>query len=427
MTARPVAIIAVHSCPFSEIGGAENGGMSVYVRSLVHSLSARGVPTVVFTRKDDPAAPQELDPPDGCHLVHISAGPEQPLDKNAIFYHLPQFYREVAAYARNHGIEFRVVYSNYWLSGWVGKRLGRLWGIPWMHMAHTWGKVKDRDHPPGAARETAQRIMVEEEIVRDCNRLVAPTAQEVEDLAVLYDAARECVAIIPPGVDTEVFRPVDSTDLRRRLGIPDDQRVIVFTGRLERLKGLETLVLAMAGMVSAAPSLDLRLLVLGADSSNGQHEAGRYGGERARIQAMVDDLGLENRVDFLGTVSHDDLPLYFSLADVCCVPSYSESFGLVALEAQACGTPVVASRVGGLRQLILDGITGYTIPDHDPTDYGEAMLRILQNHELRQAMGVAGRRLAQAYSWEATAGHLLATIEEAEEDYNRAAAALLLG
>jgi D-inositol-3-phosphate glycosyltransferase len=427
MPARPVAIIAVHSCPFSEIGGAENGGMSVYVRSLVHSLSAKGVPTYVFTRRDDPAAPQELDPPDGCHLVHITAGPEQPLDKNAIFYHLPEFYREVAAYARSHEIEFRAVYSNYWLSGWVGKRLGRLWGIPWMHMAHTWGKVKDRDHPPGAAREAAQRIMVEEEIVRECNRLVAPTAQEVEDLAVLYDAARECIAIIPPGVDTELFRPVDSSELRRRLAIPAGQRVIVFTGRLERLKGLETLVMALAGMLSGPSSMDARLLVLGADSSNGLHEAGRYGGERERIQAMVGDLGLEDRVDFLGTVKHEDLPGYFSLADVCCVPSYSESFGLVALEAQACGTPVVASRVGGLRQLVLDGITGYTIPDHDPTVYGDAMLRIMENNDLRQAMGVAGRRLAQAYSWKATADKLLATLEEAEADYNRAAAALLLG
>ncbi|MHB8507583.1 MAG: glycosyltransferase [Candidatus Dormibacteria bacterium] len=420
-----MALISVHSCPYSEIGGGENGGMSVYIRSVTEAMSRRGVPTYVFTRREYVGAPQHRDMPEGCHLVHIDAGPPEPLDKNMVFEYLPEFVANVAAWARAEGIEFRVVHSHYWLSGWVGRRLGQLWGIPWLHMAHTWARVKDRDRPPGAARESPQRVGVEEEIVRDCNRLVAPTAQEVEDMAVLYGSGRECIAIIPPGVDAEVFRPTDSTRLRASLGIPQGRKVILFTGRLERLKGLETLVFALASIDAQDPDLDVELLVLGADSSNGRLEAAAHGGERARIASLAADLGVAQQVRFLGTVPHDDLPTYYSLADVCCVPSYSESFGLVAIESQACQTPVVASRVGGLRQLVLDGITGYTIARHDPGDYADALLKILRDPQLAAVMGVAGRRLAQAYGWDATADRLLDVYDEVESEYSRAAAALL--
>lgn len=423
---RPVAVLTVHSCPWSEVGGAENGGMSVYVRAVTQALADRGVPSHVYTRMEDAGAIPEADLPAGCRLIHVPAGPVAPIDKAGLFYNLPDFLRGVAAHARAEGIEYRAIHSHYWLSGWVGQRLSEMWGVPWLHMAHTWARVKDRDRPPGAAPEPLQRIAVEEEIVRTCNRLIAPTAQEVEDLAELYGAGRSCVAIVPPGVDLERFRPVDPAALRRRLGIAEADRVVLFTGRLERLKGVETLALAFAEMLRQAPALSLRLLVLGSDSGNGQAEAAAHGGERARLVALCRELGIADRVSFLGTVGHDQLPAYYSLADVCCVPSYSESFGFVAIEAQACQTPVVASRVGGLRQLVLDGISGYTIPRHDPHDYAAAMLRLLRDDSRRAVMGVAGRRVAQSYSWEATAGRLARLYDEVGADYDRAAALLLM-
>jgi D-inositol-3-phosphate glycosyltransferase len=420
-----VAVITAHACPYSEIGAAENGGMSVYVREVTEALARRDVPSVIFTRKEDPDAPDLVRFGDGTRLVHVVAGPQGPLGKDAFFYHLPEFYRGVAAWARQEDIEFRLVNSHYWLSGWAGRRLSRLWGAPWAHMAHTLARVKDRDRPAGAAAEADQRVAVELEVVRSANRLIAPTNQEVEDLALLYGADRTCVSVVPPGVDTEVFSAVDPTWLRRDLEIGDGEKVILFTGRLERLKGVEILIHALVAILDSRTARDVRLLVLGADSTNGILEAGVHGGERARLEALAVEVGVDDRVDFLGPVNHEDLPSYYSLADVCAVPSYSESFGLVAVEAEACGTPVVASRIGGLRQLVLDGITGYTVAGHEPMAWADALRRVIDDPTARSVMGPAARRLARAYSWESSADQLLAAYGQTESNYSRAAAALL--
>ena len=291
-------------------------------------------------------------------------------------------------FARAREMDFQVVHSHYWLSGWVGRRLGERWGIPWLHSAHTLARVKDRDRPQGAAPEAAHRIAVEDEIVRLCNRVISPTTQEVEDLASLYGAERGCIAVVPPGVDVDKFRRVDAGELRRKLGIGAEQRVVLFTGRLERLKGLDTLLRSIALLREQARPV--RLLVVGDDSSNGILEAGQYPGERARMEALARKLGIEDAVDFLGAVPHDALPVYYSLADVCAVPSHSESFGLVAVESQACETPVVASRVGGLRQLVFDGVTGLGVAGHDPRDYAAALWQLLGDEPCDGSWGPPG-------------------------------------
>jgi D-inositol-3-phosphate glycosyltransferase len=407
--------------------------MSVYVRAVVEALAERGQPSHVYTRMEDPASPPTVELAGGSRLIHIpiGRGSDQActnpagVDKSGVFYHLPDFLRGVIDHARTEGIEYRAIHSHYWLSGWVGERLSQRWGVPWLHMAHTLGRVKDRDRPPGAAFEPAQRIAVEDEIARACNRLVAPTAQEVEDLAILYGAGRECAAVVAPGVDLARFHPVDTAGLRHELGLAERDRVVLFTGRLERLKGVETLIRAIDEIRRRDPELPVRLLVLGSDSSNGAREAGNRGGERGRLEGLCRRLGVADRVDFLGRVGHDRLPAYYSLADLTCVPSYNESFGFVAIESLACGTPVVASRVGGLRQLVLDGISGYSIPDHDPARYADAICRLLRDDSLRAVMGAAGRRVARAYSWDATAERLLALYDEVEADYSRAAAEVL--
>jgi D-inositol-3-phosphate glycosyltransferase len=425
ITPRPltVAVITAHSCPYSEVGGAENGGMSVYIRSVTDRLARQGVRTVIFTRKEYAAAPRDLDVPPGCHLVHVSAGPEVPLDKSGLFYHLPDFYRGVSAWTRENGVEFDLVHSHYWLSGWVGRRLSQAWGIPWVHMAHTLGRVKDRDRPAGANRESDQRIAVELEIARSCNRLVAPTAREVDDLAYLYGADRSCIDAVPHGVDLDRFQPRDPAELRGRLGLAAGHQVILFTGRLERLKGVETVIRALPPLGAEAGRP--RLLVAGADSGNGVTEAGQFTGERARLEALAGELGVADQVTFLGAVDHAELPFYYSLADVCAVPSYSESFGLVALEAQACGTPVVASRVGGLADVVSDGVTGFTVPDHDPQVYAQRLGLVLTDGALRERLGRAGVAFAGQYSWDATATRLRAVYESTVQSYGRAVEAVL--
>ena len=420
---RLVAVIAAHACPYSEVGGAENGGMSVYVREVTEALARRGVRSVVFTRKEYESAPSELDVPEGCHLVHVSAGPETPLDKSGLFYHLPDFYRQVSQWARDNDSDFDLVHSHYWLSGWLGRRLGQLWGVPWVHMAHTLGRVKDRDRPEGAARESDQRIAVELEIVRSGNRLIAPTPQEVEDLAYLYGADRSCIDVVPLGVDLQRFQPRDAEPLRKRLGLAENERVILFTGRLERLKGVETAIRALPLLPAGAGPR--RLLVAGADSSNGLHEAGGFVSERARLEALTVELGVADEVTFLGAIQHQELPLYYSLADVCAVPSYSESFGLVALEAQACGTPVVASRVGGLAHVVVDGQTGFTIRAHDPAAYAARLGELLGDEPLRTRMGSSAVEHARRYTWDATAGRLLEVYSATTRSYGQAVESLL--
>ncbi|MFN2463184.1 MAG: glycosyltransferase [Candidatus Dormibacteria bacterium] len=423
MTARTVAVIAAHSCPYSEVGGAENGGMSVYVRETAAALAARGTRSVIFTRKEYAAAPSELDVPDGCHLVHVHAGPEKPLDKDGLFYHLPDFLEEVVRWTRDNGLDFDLVQTHYWLSGWLGRRLGQLWGVPWAHMAHTLGRVKDRDRPEGAARESDQRIAVELEIVRSCNRLVSPTPAEADDLAYLYGADRSCIAVVPLGADLVRFHRRDPRDLRRRLGLGDDERVILFIGRLERLKGVETLIRALRELPSSTGPR--RLLVAGADSGNGVAEAAGFSGERGRLEALANELSVHDQMTFLGAVPHAELPFYYSLADVCAVPSYSESFGLVALESQACGTPVVASRVGGLVHVVRDGVTGFTIPDHDPARYARQLGRLLDDDAIRARMGEAATRFALEFTWSATAERLDEVYAETIASYQRAAGTLL--
>jgi len=420
--ARPLAIISVHSCPFAEIGGGENGGMSVYLREVARALAARGLRSHIFTRRDDPGAPPHLDLPDGCHVVHIDAGPPKPLAKDDVFYHLPEFLHGVTEYAREEGVEFQLVHSHYWLSGWVGRRLGGLWGVPWLHTSHTLARVKDRDRPPGASPAARHRVAVEDEIVRDCNRLVSPTAQEVEDLAQLYGVERGCAAIVAPGVDPGTFAWRDPAPVRQALGIAEDAPVLLAVGRLERLKGMDTAIHALADLRGRGVAAEL--VVVGDDSGSGRAEAGGHRTEKARLLAVARDLEVDDVTHFAGSVAHDRLPEYYSLADVCVVPSYSESFGLVAIEAQACGTPVVASRVGGLRQLVIDGITGYTVARHDPHLYANAIAAILEDPERRASMSAAARQLARNYSWARTADRLVDVYAETIDSYDRAAEAV---
>ena len=297
------------------------------------------------------------------------------------------------------------------------------WGLPWFHTFHTLARVKNERAAEGAIVEPEHRIAVEQAIVRNCDRLIASSTQEADDLIRLYGAARNRLSVVAPGVDLQVFAQRSTAALRKRLGLGDAQ-VVVFAGRLERLKGAETVIRAMAHLVGdRVQSEPPILLVIGADSQNGASESRLSGGEQARLVALADSLGIGGQVRFLGSVDQPALASYLSLAAVCVVPSYSESFGLVALEAAACGTPVVAARVGGLPTIVKDGLTGFTLVSHEPAQYAERIGRLLADEELRRCFSRRSRLVATQFTWKDTVDRLVAEYTSHPEPVLRPAVA----
>ena len=380
--------------------------MNVYVRAVCEELGRRGIPTEVFTRRSSPDGPSRVRLARRSWVNQLSVGAPEDLDRSRLFDLLPDFTDAVLAGAGEQ--TYQLIQSHYWLSGWVAARLRDAWGIPWFHSFHTLARVKNERAAEGSMPEPEHRIAVEQAIVRNADRLIASSAEEADDLVRLYGAARGRISVVPPGVDLGVFGPRPTAGLRERLGLAADQKVIVFAGRLERLKGTEIVIRATALLRRELGDLAPILVIIGDDSHNGASESRSSGGERARLQTLAASLGIAAGVKFVGSLEQPELAAYLSLAEVCVVPSYSESFGLVALEAAACGTPVVAARVGGLPAVVKDGLTGFTLLSHDPAQYAERISRLLQDVELRSCFSRRSRLVAAQYTWSATVDRLAA-------------------
>ena len=338
-------------------------------------------------------------------MIYLPAG--RGLDKYSLYNEVPAFASQVLDFAEREGISYDLLFSHYWLSGEVACLLRPHLASGWAHVAHTLGLVKNRSLAAGARPEPPLRIRVEAEIAQQADLLIASTADESAELVRTYGAVPERVFVVPPGVDLSVFQPVDRDEARRKIGYGPG-RLLLFVGRLERLKGVEVAIRALA-LLRDRNHDDVRLLILGEDSKDGDE------GEKDRLKAVAADVGVRDRVDFLGSVAHHELPYFYSAADVCVMPSYSESFGLVGLEAQASGRPVVGSDVSGLRSVIRDQVSGYLIAGHDPAEYAERIGRLLEDPELAQQMGRRGRLLAQRYSWTRTADRLRELFEDVAE------------
>jgi D-inositol-3-phosphate glycosyltransferase len=317
---------------------------------------------------------------------------------------VPSFAARIAEFAADEKISYNLLYSHYWLSGEVACLLRPHLAAGWAHIAHTLGLVKNRTLAAGARPEPELRIRVEGELAQQANLLVASTPDEAHELIEGYGANPDRVYVVPPGVDLATFQPMDRADARREIGYGSG-RLLLFVGRLERLKGVEVAIRAL-GLLRDRQHDDVRLLILGEDSHEGEES------EKERLKAIASEVGVRDRVDFVGSVAHHELPYFYASADVCVMPSYSESFGLVALEAQACGCPVVASGVSGLRSVVRDEVSGYLIDEHDPAAYAERIGRLLENSELAQQMGRRGRLLAQRFSWTRTADRLEELFEQ---------------
>jgi len=384
--------------------------MNLSIRRLCEGLAERGIPSDVFIRRDDPDAPAEELICSGSRLVRLTAGPARPLEKAEILGHLPAFTSALLAHAESERREYRLVHSHYWLSGWVARRAVQRWSVPWVHSFHTLARTKSAAGLP----DDPVRAEVEAVLAQKADRLVASSTGEQRDLLRWYGTDADKVCVVPLGVDVEDFVPRPTGALRARLGL-GNRRVVLYAGRLERLKGAETLLEAVADLARRPGFEDVRTLLAGADSGDGSRQAGHPDGERGRLEALAAALGVADRAMFLGAVPHAELADLYALADVCVVPSHTESFGLVALEAQASGRPVIAAAVGGLLDIVDDGVTGWLVEGRDPHDYAERLARVLADDTLRRRMGDAARERAAQLTWSRSVDRLQALYDCVED------------
>ena len=396
---RRVAMISVHACPLAKLGGRDSGGMNVYVRELARDLCARGIEVDVFTRwreKDDPRI-QPLGP--NARVIHIASGPLGYWPKINVYEHLDEFTAKLIAEVEEQGRTYDVLHAHYWLSAKVARTLEQRWKIPTVQMFHTLGLVKREVMDEDIDGESDVRIEIEREAVRRSAAVVAASAIELGELRRFYKADPARVAVIPCGVDPEVFHPVRQADAREKLARDQCERLILFVGRIEQIKGIDVLLRAMALLFFRRPDLrsEVCLLVVG-----GALDPGDEAPETEKIlelRRLVHEHRMEANVSFVGSRDQEDLALYYAAADVCAVPSLTESFGLVALEAMACGTPVVGTRVGGLQTVITDGESGLLVPAGDYEALAEAIARVLTDARLRMHLAHGARDRAEHFTW----------------------------
>jgi len=385
-----VAILSVHTCPLAVLGGKETGGMNVYVRELARELGRMGVRADVFTRSQNPAIPRVVTITEGVRVVHLSAGPEAPMPRERIRDHLDEFVDGVEAFRIAGGFDYDLIHAHYWLSGAVGLVLRDRWSVPLVQMFHTLGHLKNGVARASADREPAVRIEEEARILGAVDRIVAATTVERTHLVKHYGADPARIAVIPCGVDTNLFLPGDQAAARAALGL-DDQLQLLYVGRLAPIKGLETLLDAMARLRATGTRVHLSIVGGDADEPLNGHEG--------ELRARLARLDLRSAVTFVGAQPQERLRAWYVAADATVLPSHYESFGMVAMEAMACGIPVVASRVGGLQTTVRDGVTGLLVPDHDPAALAGALDRLLGDPDLRFRLGREGVQWAARHRW----------------------------
>jgi len=387
-----IAVISAHTSPLAPLGYRETGGMNVYVRELSREMGRRGYLIDVFTRRAEPDGPAVIEASPNVRVVHLQAGPEGIEGRRELYTHLRDFEDDLLAFQRAEGVVYDVIHSHYWLSGLLGLRLRERWGAPLVSMFHTLGELKRRAN--GGSNEPVARIEVERRVAREADVVVCASEHEKRALVEIYGAPAERIAVVPCGVDLGRFRPLDKEMARRSLGL-NGERMILFVGRMEPLKGLDIL-LGAAAHLDDEPAF--RVLVVGGDSLPADGR-GNATDEVSHLKGLSAELGIADRVSFTGPVGHDRLPLYYNAADVCVVPSYYESFCLVALEAMACGTPVVASRVGGLSVTVRDGETGYLVSHQAPQPFAERVATLLADEDLRHSFGKTASEAASGFGW----------------------------
>jgi D-inositol-3-phosphate glycosyltransferase len=410
---KRVAVLSVHTSPLEQPGTGDAGGMNVYIVQTATRMAQRGVEVEIFTRATSSELPPVVELTPGVRVRNVAAGPFEGLGKEELPGQLCAFTAGVLrAEARHEPGYYDAIHSHYWLSGQVGWLARERWGVPLVHTAHTLAKVKNLALAEGDAPEPRMRVIGEEQVVAESDRLVANTDIEASELIKLYDAEPSKVAVVPPGVDLDRFTPGDQGAARQSLGIPQDAVVLAFVGRIQPLKAPDVLLRAAAEMLVRDPGLRPRLVVLIVGGPSGS------GTERPKaLEELAAQLRIADVVRFLPPQPGPSLAEVYRAADLVAVPSHNESFGLVALEAQACGTPVVAASVGGLPVAVNDGVSGVLVHGHEPGEWAAAITGVALPQREHLASNAVGH--ARRFSWDRTTDSLLAGYQEAADVFRR--------
>ncbi len=397
-TRQAIALISDHGDPAAEIGREEAGGQNVYVRQVGEALARLGWQVDMFTRKTNPEDPTIVQHSEHCRTIRLVAGPEEFIPRDRLFEYMPEFVEAFKKYQVKHN--YPLIHTNYWMSAWVGLEVQKTHNVQLVHTYHSLGYVKYGSVKPPAIAET--RLAVEKEILEKAQCVVATSPQEELDLRSLVSALGN-IEIIPCGTDLNRFRTLPRPEARTALGLEQSDEVVLYVGRFDQRKGIETLVRSCALIKQNAENAEnLRIVIVG-----GSDETKSDGQERQRIEQLVNELGLAEHVTFAGRVGHDRLPLYYTAADVCVIPSHYEPFGLVAIEAMGCGTPVVASDVGGLKFTVVPEQTGLLVPPQDEAGFASAIARILGDKDwAKKLRKQAAERVQQNFSWAGVAAQL---------------------
>jgi D-inositol-3-phosphate glycosyltransferase len=413
-----IAIISYHTCPLATLGGKDTGGMNVYVRDLTKYLGLFGIHADVFTRSQDEHVPHVLHEL-GCgnRVVHIPSGPESPRPKKELREYIPEFTDNIIKFAEAKHIQYNLIFSHYWLSGLAALKLKEEWGIPIVHMFHTLALLKNQIAQSENEIEGAYRIEGEKQVLSGIDRLVVATPDEKEKLLSLYSADPAIMDIIPPGVDLTRFYPIPIDEAKEFIGIPENEKMILFVGRIEPLKGVETLIKAIAQLqradvLSKCPHY---LYIIGGDPDSDVNEMNV---EMQRLQNLRIELDVTDLIIFLGKRNQNVLQYYYSAAEMLVMPSHYESFGMVALESMACGTPVIATQVGGLQHLVQDQETGFIIPNDDPNALEEKITQLLCKQELKEELGENSILYAHSFSWDLITKKIIETFDKTIKDFH---------
>ena len=404
MANNRIASLMLHTSPLEQAGIGDAGGMNVYVLESAKRIAESGVAVDIFTRANKPNLPETIEIAPGVNVVHLEAGPYGSITKNELPSQICALMSSFLRYELNRPAGYYdLLHSHYWISGQLGWLISERYNLPLVHTMHTMAKVKNQALAEGESPEPESRAIGEEQVVKASSALIANTASEAASLVSLYDACPDNVYVVSPGVDLRTYRVNGGKKAaREKLKISSDQLMLLFVGRIQPHKGPEVLIRAVAEMLSHTPALKskLRAVIMGGPSGNGSKEPERLAG-------LTTFLGVTENIIFVPPVPHDELSDWYRAADLVCVPSYSESFGLVALEAQACGTPVVATAVGGLRAAVADGISGVLVDGHNPKAWSATLQRLLLEPERRLLLSIGALNHSSNFGWDATARGIL--------------------
>ena len=403
-------MLTVHTSPLSLLGGKDAGGLNVYVRDLASQLAERGIDVDIFTRRFDPSTPSLVNVRSGVNVISIDAGPADVIPKDELYCFLPDFASEMALYSLRNGTRYDVVHSHYWLSGRAAQLLQRYWPVPTIHTYHTLAHLKNA--VTGVEQhESTLRLTVERQLLEALDHFVAPNPDELAELVWGLGARSSKICTIPPGIDLDRFYPVDASQARRELRLPDVP-LVLYVGRIDPIKDLPTLLRAFARVrqsMSSGP--DPKLLIIGGSAIE-TAQGMELGTDLQAVHSQAEQLGIADDIIFRGAQPQDLLPLYYAASTVCAVPSLYESFGLVAVEAMACGLPVVATRVGGMKFTVEENYSGLLVPRSDDVAMADALRRVLEDRDFRATLQVGARQAAIRFSWH-TVGSAVLNLYEA--------------